>query len=394
MNEHEARLKKIRLLLMSKPNTVFFVSLAYKLKTVVSEEVPCAATNGTTIIFNPNFMDTLTDDELLFLYLHEIMHVVLLHFSRVGNRDRMLWNCAGDYVINLTLVDKDFTMPEIGLLDRQYRGMSTEEVYEKLKEDSPDEECPMPDLNDPSGSDGDGDSSGGNESSNGTGSGADAKAIEQAIKDIVAEATSLARMSGEEPGELCPDMARTIKEVFSTQVDWRRQLQKSISGKIKRKTDWLRPNRRYLPHYLPRSKKIGVGDVTILVDVSGSITHEALSTYMGEVFHMLRVAKPRKVEMFFFAYGVTDSHVIKSSHDIKEVLHKEIKSNGGTSLERTLEDLKDHSTDLMLILSDGYFYAPDIKLFNPKTRYIACFTTDHWEDRKMPWEHIRIELQT
>jgi predicted metal-dependent peptidase len=392
MDAYEARLKKIRLLLMSKPNTVFFVSLAYKLKFEVSTRVATAATNGTTIIFNPDFMDSLTDDELLFLMLHEIMHVVLMHLTRLGDREHRLWNCAGDYVINLSLVDQGFKMPEMGLLDRQYRGMSTEEVYEKLQEDSPDEECPMPDLMDPSGSNGDSEPGEGS-SGSGSGAGGNLEEIKQQISNIVAEATSLARMSGEEPGKLCPDMARTIKEIFSTQVDWRKKLQKSISGKIKRKSDWLRPNKRYLPHYLPRTRKLGVGSVTVLIDVSGSITHEAMSTYMGEVFHMLRVAKPRKVEMFFFAWGVTDSHVIKSSNDIKAVLHKEINSNYGTSLHKALQDLEDHSTDLMLILSDGYFDAPDIGLFNKNTRYIACFTTDYWEDRKMPWEHIRIELQ-
>jgi predicted metal-dependent peptidase len=68
--------------------------------------------------------------ELVFPWAHEIMHCALNHHTRHGKRDPKLWNMATDYVINLILVDpKIGAMPEGGLLEGLYRGMSAEKVY-------------------------------------------------------------------------------------------------------------------------------------------------------------------------------------------------------------------------------------------------------------------------
>lgn len=379
MDKYEKRLQKVRLLLMTKPETSFFVALAYKLKTEVSEKVPTAGVCGTKVMFNPHFIDTLTDEELLFLYIHELMHLVLMHQERLGDREPVLWNVAGDYVINLPLVEKGFKMPAGGLLNRRFKGMTTEEVYQELLEDNPDMECPMLDLLP---SDGDEPTP------------ALTEEEKSQLKEILAEATQTAKMCGSDPGEMCPDIARSIYEIFSTQVDWRHILQRKITGTLKRKTDWLRPNKRMLPHYLPRSKRYGVDNVTLLIDVSGSVSQEELSTYVGEAFYILRTAKPKTVNVFFFSYGVTDKHTVRNHSDLKEVLHKDINSNGGTSLRATLFDLKDHKSDIVVIFSDGDFVLPERSAFNPKTQYIGCFTEILHEEsmKELPWTIIKLNV--
>ena len=42
------------------------------------------------------------------------------------------WNHACDLAINLLLLEQGFRLPESGLMDRSYAGLSAEQIYERL----------------------------------------------------------------------------------------------------------------------------------------------------------------------------------------------------------------------------------------------------------------------
>lgn len=92
----------------------------------------CAA--DKTIYINP--LAGLDPDEMKFVVAHEILHAALRHDQRAESRDFFLWNCATDYTINLWLVEMGIGQPPYGLLlDEQLRGMSSEEVYDRITGD-------------------------------------------------------------------------------------------------------------------------------------------------------------------------------------------------------------------------------------------------------------------
>jgi predicted metal-dependent peptidase len=76
-------------------------------------------------------------DELVFVYVHELLHVALLHHSRSRGRDPWLYNIAADFAINAWLVEMGVgKLPAIGgLYDPRLAGMSTEEIYDLLASD-------------------------------------------------------------------------------------------------------------------------------------------------------------------------------------------------------------------------------------------------------------------
>lgn len=57
-----------------------------------------------TLYYNSAFVSTLTDGELVFILMHEVMHVAMCHAARHGKRDHELWNIATDLYINEMLV--------------------------------------------------------------------------------------------------------------------------------------------------------------------------------------------------------------------------------------------------------------------------------------------------
>ena len=70
----------------------------------IDENCETAATDGKRIFFGPEFLDEISDQELDFIMMHEILHVVLQHCLRNGDRDRELFNIACDIVVNSNIL--------------------------------------------------------------------------------------------------------------------------------------------------------------------------------------------------------------------------------------------------------------------------------------------------
>jgi predicted metal-dependent peptidase len=100
-------------------------------------DIGVAAVNSTLgeIYFRPD--RGLTPPEVLFVYVHELLHVALLHSSRLQGRHPEIWNFACDFVINGWLIEMGVGRPpQIGLLyDPRLQNRSCEEVYDLLVAD-------------------------------------------------------------------------------------------------------------------------------------------------------------------------------------------------------------------------------------------------------------------
>jgi predicted metal-dependent peptidase len=78
----------------------------------------------------------LSTEEWRFVMAHEFLHVGLRHEVRARGRDPYLWNIACDYAINQWLVELGVgTMPAGLLLDAELKGMSAEEIYDRIVKD-------------------------------------------------------------------------------------------------------------------------------------------------------------------------------------------------------------------------------------------------------------------
>lgn len=69
-------------------------------------DIDTMATDGSRLFYNPIFAATISEDEMLFILLHEIYHGMMLHMARRGERDPYLFNVACDLFINKTLQEE------------------------------------------------------------------------------------------------------------------------------------------------------------------------------------------------------------------------------------------------------------------------------------------------
>ena len=96
-----------------------------------------AATDGKNIYVDPNYFESLSENDRLFTIAHEIMHIKFMHMYRLMDkdgkrRDPELWNIATDAIINANLERDGFTIKKGYVNMPEALNYSAEEFYQKL----------------------------------------------------------------------------------------------------------------------------------------------------------------------------------------------------------------------------------------------------------------------
>lgn len=121
----------------------FYSAVYESLERVESDAVDTMGVNTTQMIYNAKFVDLMTYSELMFINLHEIAHVALMHVSRRQGRDTKVWNIAADLYANKMLSEEFNINPgetdDTGMVTFQKNGLfcssidldkdTTEEIY-------------------------------------------------------------------------------------------------------------------------------------------------------------------------------------------------------------------------------------------------------------------------
>ncbi len=97
------RLQNARLNLLSKQP--FYALLLLHMKFSLDISCETAYTDGERIAFNPDFMDALSDKELEFVLMHEVLHAALGHpFRKQSDYDLECYDKACDIVVNSNIL--------------------------------------------------------------------------------------------------------------------------------------------------------------------------------------------------------------------------------------------------------------------------------------------------
>ena len=327
---HHKALNKAKIALMSKPDSSFFTTLCFSLRHAWDDTISTACTDGTTITYSPKFFMELTEDERVFLLVHETMHVALLHMERLNDRNRSRWNVAADHVINLMLIARGFIMPKMGLADKKYTGMSTEEVYKLLPEQVPPP--PMEDLK-PS-------------------TMTDAELHEQ-VQDMVVRAAIQSQIDEDSAGTIPGDIQVFLEKLLKPKLPWNRILSKYIKSLTKSDYTFRKPNRRFMPdYYLPSLRSEKLLDIAIAIDTSGSVTQQDFDRMVSEIYGIFRMMKPTKMTVLHFDTDIKSVDEVKSLMDLKNI---KFTGDGGTCIAPVVESAIENEPQLLLIFTDGHF---------------------------------------
>ncbi len=323
----ESKLLRAKIELMSK--SVFISTISLNVKHLVSDLIPTAATNGLKIWYNPKFIEKMSVQQLAGLMAHECWHIGFQHQSRMGSRDKHVWNIAGDIVINNMLLDNGYSIPPTECKGQEYKDMSTEQVYDALMKEAKDNipNLSMPDLDAPEGAE---------------------KEQELKVRDIIVKAHTQSKVANKSKGEIPEEIARHIEELLNPTLPWQDLLYRFINETVKDKYTWNRKNRRF-ETYLPSMYSKGLSHLTFAIDTSGSVSDNELQELLTEIDGIKQTFNPAKMTIIDCDCKINNIYECNENTNIKDL---EFTGGGGTSFIPVLDYVKDNPTQALIYFTD------------------------------------------
>jgi predicted metal-dependent peptidase len=352
---------RVRLLL----NKPFFGNLITRLVLQEAMWCPTAGTDGKKFYYNPNFIDRLDDNEVLFLCGHEVWHCVYDHFGarKDYDYDHQLYNAAGDYVINMQLSEEGFTPITTVkiLLDWQYAGLTSHEVYEKLQEkfknrapqagelDTLDDHMGPESGRGEGGEDEEGPDSQEGKGEKGEGPGGPDPLTEeekQQIKDELKEAIISAA-----------GIARMIKEWTEPKMNWRDLIRCQIESSIKSDYTFMRPSRKsqQTNAIIPGMNNGELLEVDLGIDLSGSISEKQQKDFFSEIKGIMEQYMDFKIRVWCFDTAVYNMQEF-TQDNLDEFMDYEARGGGGTDFMCNWKYMKENEIypNQFVMFTDGY----------------------------------------
>lgn len=346
-------------------NHGFYGLLLMHMKYAVSEAVETACTDGVRITFGTDFLDNLSDSELDFVMMHEILHGVLQHCIRGDVEAPEAYNIAADIVVNSNiLLENEMKLSSItlgkygtsmhaapdGKEGHQY---TAEQVYEMLPKN--------PDKKDKGSSGGtnkpvwawdDHSQWGKNEDEN------DLRDIWVKRLEDAAEAIEVRDPSNTRG--LLPAFARRIlKELRKPQTDWRTILNDFVQEEVV-DYSFTPPDRRFgdSPFFLPdfNDKDDSVEDILFMIDTSGSMSDDMITAAYSEVKGAIDQFDGKlKGWLGFFDAAIIEPQPFKDEEEFKVIKPA---GGGGTDFHIIFSYVTQNMTEKtpasIIILTDGY----------------------------------------
>ena len=369
MTNTHSKISKAKARLML--NHPFFASLLVRTEVVITTDVPLAATDGSRMYFNPDFLDKCSVEDTMTVMCHEAGgHDALLHSLRLGSRNHDLWNQACDHAVNLMLIDQGMSCPKVleggWLADPKYKGWSADRIYDDLKRNPPPK----------------GGGQGGGKPGDGTPrdgmhgdvlpskTAADpvehAKAVQRA-RQCVASAATAARLAGRLTGEL----ARMVDEALKAKVLWTDVLRDYMLKVVKARDSWTRRNRRYSDVYLPTRHERKMGPIVFIPDTSGSMMGDDMEKICSEMSHCAAQTQSESIRVLWADTTVKGEQVF--TPDEFEYSALKPMGGGGTDMRVALSYAEKYDPQVVVLLTDGFTPWPDKE---PPYPLIVIMTTD------------------
>jgi len=358
----ELRLKKAHITLMRHAETCLYSGLMLLGESsVVEEGCPTAYTDGLNKRYGRKFIDSLKDDEVRALVLHENFHVGLKHIPRhkdLMKENARLANVAMDFVVNdiiENLQDKSLAkLPEGGLYDPKYHNWSVREVYNDLKQQMDEEKKK------------------GNEKGNGGGGGVSGfqpldehddsdmqEASAEEIKEIGDKITEAIQQGSMLAGKFGVKIPRVISETMQPRVDWRETLREFVTSVARGRDDysWRRMNARRMVDdiYMPSVQSETIDEITIAIDTSGSIGQRQINEFAAEIVSICEMVTPDRVRVLWWDTKVHGEQMFYENYDNLASMLKP-QGGGGTKVSCVSEyiDSEGLNPDCVVVFTDGY----------------------------------------
>lgn len=352
-------------------NEPFFAALSRRVHKRPTQAIPTAgvminkSTSQFEMLYNPEFMASLTDDHKLGVLMHEFYHIIFEHVTGRLPPEGMstMWNVATDLSINSHLIGKlpkEACIPSAEGPFKEYPvGKSAEWYFSKLQND---EQFKKP--KDGDGQSGEGEGEGQPNSSGGSGDLGDhvfdnhegweeaseevKQIARERMKQAVADAAKEVQSKGSSWGTVSSQTRQQIMDMISPKIDWRKVLRYFVktSQRSNKRSTVRRINKRF--PYIHSGKKVTrQAKIAVSIDQSGSVDDKMLAAFFAELNSLSKFAEFTVIP-FDTEVGESDIFVWKKGQ--KKVWERVL--CGGTCFDAPTKYVNQHNFDGHIILTD------------------------------------------
>lgn len=284
---------------------------------------------------------------------HEISHIIWGHLSEIKDRNLKKWNIATDCSINQFIEESHLIDGAIlpSTLDLPEK-LTSYEYYNLIEDEAEATE----------------------DTSNHSHWDSDIPVeIQSDVASNIIESAS--EFTIKHKGKLPKDISKMIEIHQKAKMNWKTALKKFMHIKAGKRSTFKRKNRRFPENLQVRGHiKEFKTNVTVLMDVSGSVSDNDLTAPLSELIKISKIqnlpidliqidSEPRPIEI-----------LTSRTKFIKRV------GEGGTYLSRALELIKKKT--LLIIITDGYLEDDDVQNFNDSKFKILWMITGNGEPHK------------
>jgi len=340
----EATLKVSRAITRLACEDPFFGSCALRLDVREEPSISTACTDGKSILWSPVFVDTCSEDEVVGLVCHEILHVLFMHCMPLGDKNKVLANIAMDFVINEVVQNEcHYKLPQGGIEPEvRFRDMTWQQVYSIIEQEEKYQNMAadptIGDIFD-------------HIDENGDLSDAEKSELKADIEQMATQAAeNAAKAQSNIPGQL----KELVDKIRAPKVDWKEVLENTLKGNNPDDQTWKRPNRKMLSAYdiyMPSPEYHGMGNIVVGLDTSGSVSIRELESFLSELNSISQSGAYESITILYNDSGVSSAKTFMPGDDITE-LH--VTGRGGTCFKPVFEyvNKQDIDIDQMIYFSD------------------------------------------
>jgi predicted metal-dependent peptidase len=376
----EEKLKKAKIQVQIKNPFFAFLSMSIRFHEVDAKDLQSASMGidaRGNCYYCKEFIDKITDEELVGVLLHETLHLGFLHMLRRGTRDHPMFNVAIDIAVNNILVNNGYRLPAGGLipsynqidlgsgcilkdLDKKNAEQIYDELDKQVKKISQKMKGIFKMFDDHMEGAGEEEEDGKGKKKKGILKGskmplstAQQLALEKEWTQKAQDAATLAKMKGNLPN----GMELFLGKLHEAKINWRTLLRQQIQNAIPYDQEYSVCSKKsrcagyYIPGYLKDSIK-----VLVAVDTSGSIGEKERVDFISEICGMAKAFKTQ-IEMIFLTHDTQVHDDIKMENGkIAKIQEMKFHGGGGTSHEPVMDYItkKHRDTKLAVFLTDGY----------------------------------------
>jgi len=333
----------------------YFGMLASRLKHESNSEINYYASNGVRFLYNPEFIQKCSMDELHFILTNSVMHHILSHQQRKLNRKGALWQLATDFAINNMLKNSKFKIPKGANYNKEYKNMYSEEIYQLLKDElisgGIDVYDDVKTLDEFSAKD---------ENSSVFGSMNNVKEIDNdKDADEWDYAASLSKEVAQKKSLMPLGLNRFAKKVDTNDIDWKFELYNAINRHMRNNYAFMPPNKRHLYRgvALP-SLASDTLSLIVAIDTSGSIQEDILGAFIAEFKSIMQNFPSVSIELLIADAKVHNHYTFVGGDKLEFALT----GGGGTDYRPVFDYVEQNlpMSSMLLYFTDGEGIFPKI----------------------------------